>query len=337
MAKEELSKPLGQKLEEEDRQLYHRLERLQTIFDFSHAYFNKEVGVLKPGTQFGELALINDAPRAATIYCMQESIFAIIERAEYERVLKRIEIKNQQMKIAFLKSLHFLAHWTTSQIQKVMHSFSEKSFVRNQSVYLQGEDPSLVYVVKEGEFEVLRTITQTMEKSDQSRHTSFRKKYGSKAGSLTRNPKLEEASNVQKNSRNWSNPQNKFIPSQAKVKFLEKQTMDKKGPQSKLIRMTILCSGQIIGDDDVISGRPYTTTVRCTSTTAILYCIKADEFIHKMSKDEKSWSAILKRASQKDQDTTDKVIKNVNYIVDQAVQANAVGPTSVTSPVREQA
>ena len=67
-----------------------------------------EVAKLSAGQSFGELALINDAPRAATVYCLSECIFAVIERKDYEKVLKRIELKAQQAKIQFFSKIHLL-------------------------------------------------------------------------------------------------------------------------------------------------------------------------------------------------------------------------------------
>ena len=46
---------------------------------------------LTNGQSFGELALLNDSPRAATIQCINECIFAVIERKDYKRVLKQVE------------------------------------------------------------------------------------------------------------------------------------------------------------------------------------------------------------------------------------------------------
>ena len=52
-----------------------------------------EVVTLSNGQSFGELALINDAPRAATIHCISECYFAVIGRPDYEKVLKKIDWK----------------------------------------------------------------------------------------------------------------------------------------------------------------------------------------------------------------------------------------------------
>jgi cAMP-dependent protein kinase regulator/cGMP-dependent protein kinase 2 len=45
-----------------------------------------------PGKSFGELALISNKPRAATIRCLKDCHFAVIEKQNYEKVLQKIEV-----------------------------------------------------------------------------------------------------------------------------------------------------------------------------------------------------------------------------------------------------
>lgn len=40
----------------------------------------KEVNILKAGSSFGELALINDAKRTATVIAKEDCIFAVMEK-----------------------------------------------------------------------------------------------------------------------------------------------------------------------------------------------------------------------------------------------------------------
>ena len=46
-----------------------------------------EVLQLQQGQSFGELALLNNKPRAATVKTLTDCIFAVIGRTEYQRVL----------------------------------------------------------------------------------------------------------------------------------------------------------------------------------------------------------------------------------------------------------
>lgn len=48
-----------------------------------------EVNELGVGDSFGELALINDRPRMATIICKEDCEFAILERDQYKEILGR--------------------------------------------------------------------------------------------------------------------------------------------------------------------------------------------------------------------------------------------------------
>ena len=65
--------------------------KLAKIFDFSFIFVTKEVVSLKPGSGVGELALMNNEPRAATVRTKQPSLFGYLERDEYTKVLKRAQ------------------------------------------------------------------------------------------------------------------------------------------------------------------------------------------------------------------------------------------------------
>jgi CRP-like cAMP-binding protein len=56
-----------------------------------------------------------------------------------------------------------------------------------------------------------------------------------------------------------------------------------KAKTKQRIRLTLICRGQMFGEEDIINNRRATTTAVCISTFAVVYCIKADEFLNKMS------------------------------------------------------
>ena len=81
--------------------------------------------------------------------------------------------------------------------------------------------------------------------------------------------------------------------------------------QDQEIKISIICAGQIFGNEDVLNARNYTTTVRCLSNVAQIYCIKAEEFTHRMSRDDKTWDMLTKMTSSKDDTTVGKIKKNL--------------------------
>jgi len=50
-------------------------------------YMMKEVKQLEEGGSFGEMAIIQDKPRAATVYARTNVIAATLKREDYNRVL----------------------------------------------------------------------------------------------------------------------------------------------------------------------------------------------------------------------------------------------------------
>jgi CRP-like cAMP-binding protein len=68
---------------------------------YHHQSHFHEVVQLTMGKSFGELALINNKPRAATIKCLTDCHFAVISKNVYERILKKIEVKNQNKLVDF--------------------------------------------------------------------------------------------------------------------------------------------------------------------------------------------------------------------------------------------
>jgi len=43
---------------------------------------------LEKGSSFGELALIDNKPRMATVICETDCIFAVLKKQEYKNILK---------------------------------------------------------------------------------------------------------------------------------------------------------------------------------------------------------------------------------------------------------
>jgi len=105
---------------------------------------------LKAGESFGELALLSDSIRAATVTCLEDCVFATIDRENFEEVLGSVEHRKVMKKVGFFTNLSFLKHWTKNQLMKASHSFYEQEFKRNQFIYKQGATPDSIYILKKG-------------------------------------------------------------------------------------------------------------------------------------------------------------------------------------------
>ena len=81
----------------------YELDKLVTIDKYKRIEWFVEVIQLTQGYSFGELALLDNKPRAATIKCLTDCSFAVIGRADYQRCLQKIEKKKIDERINFFK------------------------------------------------------------------------------------------------------------------------------------------------------------------------------------------------------------------------------------------
>ena len=130
----------------------------------------KEVAKLQTGSSFGELALINNEPRKATIMCLTDCHFAVLEKKDYVKILQKIQLKDFNKKVDFFAQLPFLQFQTQNQIAKIVHSFTVKNYNLHHYVYHQGVQPTHVYIIRDGDFEIIRK--RRIKKSNDDSHST---------------------------------------------------------------------------------------------------------------------------------------------------------------------
>jgi CRP-like cAMP-binding protein len=64
-----------------------------------------QVASLETGKSFGEKALINDAPRAASIQAVTDCHFAVLKKDGYLKVLKKLETRLYNSKMDYFSNL----------------------------------------------------------------------------------------------------------------------------------------------------------------------------------------------------------------------------------------
>ena len=117
-----------------------------------------QLAVLKEGSCFGELALISNQPRAASILCREPTHLAVLEREEYRHILGRIDDAKLEAKVQLLQKHPAFCSWTRNSLQRISYFFNERLYQRKQVVFKVGQEASFVYLVKSGDFQLLTEI-----------------------------------------------------------------------------------------------------------------------------------------------------------------------------------
>ncbi|CAI2382428.1 unnamed protein product [Moneuplotes crassus] len=119
----------------------------------------KEVAELKEGMSFGELALIENQPRSATVYCKSKDVyFAILNRKDFEKTYSNTQKVLTKHKMDLLRHFGIFFHFKFKTLKKLSFYLFERKYCMNQRIYTEGEFPDGVYLIENGEFELSKSI-----------------------------------------------------------------------------------------------------------------------------------------------------------------------------------
>lgn len=126
---------------------------------------------LPTGSAFGELALLSNKPRAATIQCNEDCQFAVLDKLHFDEILsmKNFPLKNfflykifteekaakkLQLEIEFLSALPVFKTWTYNSLKLLFINMPLAKYKRGQVMYNEGDSSDKMYIIKNGQFKV---------------------------------------------------------------------------------------------------------------------------------------------------------------------------------------
>jgi CRP-like cAMP-binding protein len=118
----------------------------------------QEVRTYRVGDSFGELALIQNQPRAASIQCKALCHFAVLRREDYEKTLQRVQKRTLDENVEFLLGQPMFKAWSRGAMVKLSYYFNERNFTWKQAVYRAGDPANDVFFIKKGEFRLLQDL-----------------------------------------------------------------------------------------------------------------------------------------------------------------------------------
>eukprot|EP00330_Aristerostoma_sp_ATCC50986_P007031 CAMPEP_0114580948 /NCGR_PEP_ID=MMETSP0125-20121206/5115_1 /TAXON_ID=485358 ORGANISM="Aristerostoma sp., Strain ATCC 50986" /NCGR_SAMPLE_ID=MMETSP0125 /ASSEMBLY_ACC=CAM_ASM_000245 /LENGTH=398 /DNA_ID=CAMNT_0001772783 /DNA_START=60 /DNA_END=1253 /DNA_ORIENTATION=- len=118
----------------------------------------KLVKQYEPGDFFGELALLYNAPRAATIQAKSDCTLFLLDRETFNYIVKDAAVKKRERYEEFLKGLEVLSTLDTYEISQLADSIKPCSFNNGDTIIQQGEQGDVLYFIEEGSAEAFKTL-----------------------------------------------------------------------------------------------------------------------------------------------------------------------------------
>ncbi|KAJ3209518.1 hypothetical protein HDU67_006146 [Dinochytrium kinnereticum] len=127
--------------------------RVQVLIDRTgDGYSNESVKVLElgEGNGFGELALVNDQRRAATILTMTPCKLLRVEKSDYLRILRYVHHSDVKEKVLFLKKIPVLNLMSDQNLSSMANVMTLRQFTASALIIQQGDRMNEVCFIKKG-------------------------------------------------------------------------------------------------------------------------------------------------------------------------------------------
>jgi cGMP-dependent protein kinase 2 len=112
---------------------------------------NIRVNMKSKGDVFGEVALMYNCPRSATVAATKDSVVWVLERDVFrQHVQAGAEEAASQIEL-FLNSVPILSSLSKEEKLTLLGAFEEKKYSKGEAVVKQGEPGDFFYIIKEGE------------------------------------------------------------------------------------------------------------------------------------------------------------------------------------------
>ncbi|KAF3829161.1 hypothetical protein GH733_003425 [Mirounga leonina] len=115
----------------------------------------RSVGQYDNHGSFGELALMYNTPRAATIVATSEGSLWGLDRVTFRRIIVKNNAKKRRMFESFIESVPLLKSLEVSERMKIVDVIGEKVYKDGERIIMQGEKADSFYIIESGEVSIL--------------------------------------------------------------------------------------------------------------------------------------------------------------------------------------
>ncbi|CAG9328923.1 unnamed protein product [Blepharisma stoltei] len=111
-----------------------------------------------PGEAFGELALLYNAPRAATIIASSDCVLWSLDRECFNHIVKGSAIRKRERYEAFLSRVEILGSMDPYERSQLADAFISAEYEEGSYVIKEGEQGDVFYIIEEGSAVATKTI-----------------------------------------------------------------------------------------------------------------------------------------------------------------------------------
>lgn len=117
------------------------------------------LGQMRGGTVFGELAILYNCKRTATVKAINNAKLWIIDRSVFQMIMMRTGMTRQAEHVAFLKSVPLLKNLSDQEFSKLGDVLEEEYYHGEDFIIREGETGDTFYIINKGSVIVTQAVT----------------------------------------------------------------------------------------------------------------------------------------------------------------------------------
>ena len=118
----------------------------------------------KPGDSFGELAIMYNAPRAATCRAATECKLWALDRVSFKVIVVAAAMQKRELYKSFLEKVDILSSLNEMEVMTLADSLAEEKYDDGAIVFNQGDEGNYFYIVRTGKVKCLQVDAEGNQK-----------------------------------------------------------------------------------------------------------------------------------------------------------------------------
>uniref|UniRef100_A0AAQ5XJW1 cGMP-dependent protein kinase n=1 Tax=Amphiprion ocellaris TaxID=80972 RepID=A0AAQ5XJW1_AMPOC len=117
----------------------------------------KMLGEMRPGTAFGELAILYNCKRTATVKAVSQSHIWALDRQTFQTIMMQTTQARHEEYFSFLRSVSLLRELPEEKLAKIVDCLEVDHFEKGEYIIREGEEGNTFFIIAKGEVKVTQS------------------------------------------------------------------------------------------------------------------------------------------------------------------------------------